>query len=445
MKAVVLGGGAVGQNLADMLTREGHDVNVVDHDEDKLNAISERMDVGTVRGAGTDLSVLRMAGVAECGFFAAVTDNDEINLIAAMAARKLNAGKTVARARNSVYQAGPSNSYATLFEIDHIVNPDTLTSYEVGKLIRAPGALAVENFARGKVQMREVNTAHRARAANKKLRDLSLAKVGLVAAISRNGQILVPTGDTVVQPEDRVFIIGKTENLHRAEKIFGRLAVDRQRIFILGGGNIGFSLALMLERDEMDVKILERDRDRAVFLSESLSRTLVLAADGTDAAVLKEEGIEQADAFIAMGGDDEDNIISGLLAKELGARESIVKVERPEYVGIVQRLKGIDLVVSPRLLTVNEILRFVRRGSIESVAVLEKEKAEMIEVRATPRSAISGKELRNARLPRGSVVGSIVRGDDVIIPTGTDTVEPGDTLIIFTVPENISRLEALFA
>ena len=443
MKAVIIGGGAVGQNLADMLTREGHDVTVIDNDDTKLAAINEKLDVATVKGEGTDLSVLRLAGIMNCDFLAAVTNMDEINILAATAARKLGAAKTIARARKAVYQPGPVYAYSSLFEIDHIVNPDTLTSYEIGKLLRTPGALAVENFARGKVQMREVAVSSRSRAAGKPLRELPRHRVGLVAAISRAGRIIVPTGDTVIQADDRVYLIGKTETLRKSDKVFGRSSPPRQSVFILGGGSMGFTLARMLERDELDVKIIERDQDRAVFLSESLERALVLAGDGTDAALLKEEGIEHADAFVALSGEDEDNILSGLLARELGAAETIVMVERPDYVGIVERL-GIDLAVSPRLLTVNEILRFVRRGNIESVAVLEKEKAEMIEVKVAHHAEVAGKKLMNAGLPRGSVAGSIVRGEDVIIPTGEDTLEPGDTIIIFTRPENISKLEKLF-
>jgi trk system potassium uptake protein TrkA len=443
MKAVIIGGGAVGQNLADMLTREGHNVTVIDNDDEKLAAINEKLDVGTMRGEGTDLSVMRMVGVGDCDFLAAVTNVDEINILAAMAARKLGAGKTIARARKAIYQPGPMYAYSSLFEIDHIVNPDTLTSNEIGKLLRTPGALAVENFARGKVQMRELAVGARSRAAGKPLRDLPRDRVGLVAAISRAGRIIVPTGDTIIEAEDRVYIIGKTENLHKANKVFGRSSPPRQSVFILGGGSMGFALARMLERDELDVKIIERDRDRAVFLSESLERTLVLAGDGTDANLLKEEGIANADAFVALSGEDEDNILSGLLARELGVAETIVMVERPDYVGIVKRL-GIDMAVSPRLLTVNEILRFVRRGNIESVAVLEKEKAEMIEVRVAHHAEVAGKKLMHAGLPRGSVAGSIVRGEEVIIPSGNDTLEPGDTIIIFTRPENISKIEKLF-
>lgn len=443
MKAVIVGGGAVGQNLADMLTREGHGVTVIDSDENKLSAINEHLDVATLRGEGTDLSVLRMAGANTCDILAAVTNNDEINILAATAARKLGAGKTIARARKAMYQPGPMYAYSSLFEIDHIVNPDTLTSYEIGKLLRTPGALAVENFAQGKVQMREMAVGARSAAAGKTLRELPRDRLGLVAAISRAGRIIVPTGDTAIEPDDRVYLIGKPETLRRAGKLFGRTEPPRQTVFILGGGSMGFSLARMLERDELDVKIIERDRDRAMFLSESLRRTLVLAGDGTDADLLKEEGIEYAGAFVALSGDDEDNILSGLLARELGAAQTIVMVERPDYVGIVERL-GIDLAVSPRLLTVNEVLRFVRRGNIESVAVLEKEKAEMIEVRVAHHADVAGKKLMHAGLPRGSVAGSIVRGDEVIIPTGNDTLEPGDTIILFTRPENISKIEKLF-
>ncbi|MEW5946463.1 MAG: NAD-binding protein, partial [bacterium] len=204
----------------------------------------------------------------------------------------------------------------------------------------------------------------------------------------------------------------------------------------------GLMLTQMLEQLGIDVLLVEQKRERAKFLSEKLRRTLVLVGDGTDANLLRGENIDTADAFIGTSGDDEDNIISGLLAKELGVKTCVAVVERPEYTTIGERL-GIDVVVSPRQLTVNEIVRYVRRGNVKSVAILEKEKVELIELEASHESEIAGKKLKDARFPRGSIVGCVLRGGKFFLPRGEDTIEAGDTLIVFTVVENIPKLEKI--
>ncbi|MFA6451726.1 MAG: TrkA C-terminal domain-containing protein, partial [bacterium] len=278
------------------------------------------------------------------------------------------------------------------------------------------------------------------KAIGKTLESLSLGQIGLVAAISRSGRIIIPKGDTEILLDDRLFIIGGSGNLSRLSDVFGETRTTGRKIMILGGGKVGLAAARLLEKEHLNIILIEKDRRRAQFVSETLKRTLVLVGDGTDINLLKEKDIANTDVFVALSGEDENNIVSGLLAKELGASSSLVMVERPEYVGIIERL-GIDHAVSPRLLTVTEMLRFLRRGKFVSVAVLEREGAEIVEVKIAERSNIAGKKLKEAGIPSGTLIASIVRGENVIVPSGSDTILSGDTLIVFTVPENIKRLE----
>ncbi|HOY63016.1 MAG TPA: Trk system potassium transporter TrkA [bacterium] len=443
MKVTIAGCGAVGRNLAGILVREGNNVTVIDRNRANLDAVEERLDVAAVEGPCTDIKTLKLAGVVNCDVFVAATDDDEKNVLSAAAAKKLGAGRTIARCRNPIYTSGGRNkAYAELMDIDLVVNPEDLTALEIVKLLKAPGALVIENFAMGKAQVREIVVGAGSDAAEKTLAQLSLSKLGLVAAISRAGGIIIPKGDTRILPEDKVFIIGKQENLTKLMSAFGGARPKGRKIIILGGGKVGLAASQLVEKENLNLIVIEKDRERALTVSENLKKALVLVGDGTDIDLLKEKDIENTDYFVALSGDDEDNIVSGLLAKDLGAKSSIVMVERPEYVAIVERL-GIDHAVSPRLLTVTEILRFLKKGRFASVAMLENEGAELVEARIHSGSKIAGKRLSEAGIPSGTIIGAIVRGESVIVPTGADSVMSGDTLIVFTAQENIPKLENL--
>ncbi len=443
MRAVIAGCGAVGRNLAEILVREGNSVTVIDIAKERLDSVEEYLDIAVAEGQCTDLRVLRNAGVSGSDIFVAATDDDEANIVAAVTAKRLGAAKSAARCRNQIYSSGiDGKGISDILDIDLVVNPENLTALEIARLIKTPGSLVVENMARGKVHLREIVVGKGSKAAGKTLQDLSLGQIGLVAAISRGGRIIIPKGNTEILHEDRLFIIGKRENLSKLSSVFGESRSPGRKVIILGGGKVGLAAAKLLEKEHLNVILIEKDRRRAEFVSESLKRTLILVGDGTDINLLKEKDIANTDAFIALSGEDENNIISGLLAKELGVAASLVMVERPEYVSIIERL-GIDHAVSPRLLTVTEMLHFLRRGNFTSIAVLERESAEIIEVKVEELSNISGKKLKEAGIPSGTIVGSIVRGDNVIVPTGSDTILSGDSLIVFTVPENLKRLENL--
>ncbi len=412
-------------------------------DRRKIDALNEQIDVAVICGDCCDLKILRAAGTGTADVLVAVTDDDESNIISAIVAKKLGCKQTISRCRKDIYTAKGDNSYASLVGIDLIINPEKLTAFEIAKLISTPGALIVENFAHGKVQLREVTIGDASPVCGKSLRDIGTESVGLIAGVSRGGEIFVPGGDTVIQNGDRLFVIGKPDRISRADRVFGRSRPGKKSVFILGAGHTGINLAKMLENDRFDVKMIERNMEKAESAADALRKTLVFHGDATDTNLLRDKDIASADVFIALSGDDEDNIITGLLARELGVRMCVVKVEKPEYVKIVEQL-GIDLAVSPRLLGVNEALSFIRRGNFNSVSVLERDKAEMIEVRVAPQAAIAGRTLMESGLPRGTIIGAIVRGEEVIIPRGNDVVHAGDVMILFTVHENLPAIERMF-
>jgi trk system potassium uptake protein TrkA len=253
--------------------------------------------------------------------------------------------------------------------------------------------------------------------------------------------MIVPRGDDELQVGDSAYVIGKTESMKSIEKLFGLEIPPTQRVVIMGGGEVGFQTAQMLKRSHLDVRIIEKDAGRCAHLSEYLEGVTVLHGDGTQLSLLREE-LSGIDLFVGVSGDDEVNILSALLAKELGASKSVVLVNKPDYAAVYERL-GVDKAISERLLTANAILRFLHRGDVVSVAVLESGKAEVLEIIVGPKSRVLEKNLSEARLPKGSLVGAIVRGEEVIIPGGDDVLQCGDSVIIFVLPEVVDKVEKL--
>jgi len=447
MEIVVIGAGQAGTHIAAVLSQEGHDITLIDVDRERLERASERLDVRTLCEHGASPQVLEKAGAARADLVAAVTHSDEVNLIAAVTARQLGAKRTAARVYNRAYHGGGKIEYRNILGIDLIISPQTLAAFEIAKMIENPAAVAVETFAQGKVQMRQMVVRNGTPGVGRKIRDLFPPgrNSGILAvSLSRGSTISIPGPDDVVNEGDRVTVIMPSGRTDEARKLFGDLEKGAATVVIAGGGTTAMMLAQILEARDVDVKLIEENRERCQALSRVLGTTHVIHGDASRRGVQEEERVGLAGAFVALTGEDELNLMSSLQAKELGVRRTIVVVNRVDYAPLVERV-GIDHAVSPRILTGNRVLTLVGGLAIESVAILQDGKAEVVEMTAQSGSAVVGKALGSGiRTPKGSILGALVRDDEVIIPKGGDRIEAEDTVIAFALSSVVEELGALF-
>lgn len=432
----------MGTEIAHRLAEEGHDIIVIDRNEFQLAKIQESLDVLTVKGNGSSSQLLRDTGLDDSDLLVSVTDSDEINMISCMTAKRVGIPRTIARIRDPDYVRDLIISKEDL-GIDLVINPDFAASVEISRLLTLNLPVHTEHFANGKVQMAELMVDEsNTQFANKRIMDIELPKACLVVGISRKGEMNVPGGRDYVYPNDTIYILGNTESI---KKVCTRFKVRRQRVqnvIIMGGGRIGLYLAEKLAKYGMKVKIIEQNMDRCHELANRLDDVLVLKGDGTDVDLLKREGIQETDAFVAVTGFDEENLLMALLVKQLGAKRVIAKVSRPSYAPLVERL-GVDAAISPRLITIGEILRFIRGGRLLSLVLLLNEQAEVLELIAQPGSKLAGRALHSSGLPKGVIIGAISRDDKVIIPKGNDVIQDGDRLVVFALGHVVHIVEAL--
>jgi trk system potassium uptake protein TrkA len=438
---LIIGGGDIGSILAHRLAGEGKDVSIVEASEARVRDLRETADVQVVHGSGSNVAVLRAAGLDEAEMMIAVTDSDEVNVVACMVGAKESVIPTkIARVRDPDL----ADVVPRLFEQDALdlnINPEEVAARQIVKMLRVPGASGVLEFAEGRVQVVSFSVDDPCEAEGVRLADLKpkLAIPCNVVAILREGSFLIPDGSARIRRGDTVYAAGSPDALRNLASLLGKRNVDVTRILISGGGNTSYYLARLLEAQDLTPKIIEPDADRCRYLVDRLKRTVVLHGHGTDPALLREENINEADAFLALTRDEEDNILSALLAKRSGAGKVVALVNKLSYSSLVTAI-GIDAVVSPNLAAVSAILHFIRRGKVVSVTTVGEEAAEALEIVALETSEIVGKPLREAGL-RGAIVGAIVRGDRVIIPSGDDVIEVSDHVVVFALRSGIQDLE----
>ncbi len=450
MKIIILGAGQVGSSVAENLASEANDITVVDVDSNKLAVLQDRLDIRTVIGCASHPHVLERAGAADADIILAVTNSDESNMVACQIAYTLFHTPTkIARIRAAEYLSYPQLFVQEAMPIDVLISPEQVLTDYVRKLIEYPGALQVLDFADGKVQLVAVRAHQDSPLVGHPLQDMRdhMPKVEWrVAAIFRQGKPILPDGGTIIEVDDEVFFIAAVKNIR---PIINQLrGVDRsnKRIMIAGGGNIGLRLAEALEK-EYQVKVIERDPNHAREISERLDKTIVLVGDAADKELLQEENIANTDVFCAVTNDDEANILSSLLAKRLGANKVMVLINRAAYVDLIQGGE-IDIAISPQQATIGNLLTHVRRGDVVVVHSLRRGAAEAIEAVAhgdPSSSKVVGRRLEQIKLPPGTTIGAIVRGEEVIIAHHDVAIEAEDHVILFMVDKRrIHEVERLF-
>jgi len=443
LKIIIIGAGKVGYQIAKTLSSENHDVIVIEKDELIRQSVKNSLDVLTIVGNGANVRTLEEAGIRQADMIIAVTSIDEVNMIACMIAKQFGVPKKIARSRNPEYIYN-NTLFREQLGIDFIINPEIATTKEIVNLLKSPvNAAQIQDFAEGRVQMFELKVEESSPFVNKQLKDFNFKHHLLVVAICRGDKIIIPGGEGKIILGDNLYILVEKDRFSELNKITGKKPVNIQNVMILGGSEIGIQSALMLSKQGINTKLIEVDKEKCEKIVERLPHTLIINGDGTNIDLLQSEGIEITDGFVAVTGYDEDNLLVALLAKHLGSKKVIAKVSRVDYIPILEKI-GVDAVVNPRMTTASAILRFVRRGKIISLTLLKEGKAEVIEWVAQPASKIINKPLKNANLPKNSIIGAIVHQNRVIIPHGNDIIQPGDKVIIFTLASDIKKVERIF-
>lgn len=453
MYIVIAGGGVIGFHIASLLAEEGQEVVVVEQSEEALENIRRQLDVKTVHGNAATPKVLREAEVDRADLVLAVTNSDETNMVTCFMAKELGAGTTAARIRNpgySGYFVAPAKSAMAprkivrpkSLGIDVFINPEAEAAKEIMDILSGFYSTPVENFANGLIQIREFRVEGEA-LVDKALGDIAFPKPCVVAAIVREGGIVMPNADEVITEGDSVYLIAPREFMDELGKMFSQPKRPARKVVILGGGRIGFLTAEGLGRRGVKVKVIENDLDLCQEIAAQLEETEVLQGDGTDRNFLIEQGVPSADAFVATTESDEINILCGLLAKNLGVPRSLVVINKPGYIPLAEAI-GVDVAALPALLAADKITRFVLRGGVISTALLEGQQLEAIEFVTSPQAHIANKKITEAGLPKEAVAGAIVRNELVIIPPGDSVVKPGEHVIIVAPLSAIPSVEKLF-
>ena len=437
MHAVILGAGTVGTSIAELLCAYRIDVCVVDANREILNRVEEQLDVQTVTGSACEVVPLFQAGVQSADLCLAVTSHDEVNLVGASLAKAMGTRKAVARIFNPAYRDFSTFDYQRHFQIDRLVSLERLTALELAKGLHGPGLFAVENFARGGIQVQEVGVDDRSRVRGTSIRDLGMPNTVRIGLIANAAGVTLPTADYRLQAGDRVTLIGTQEVLESVSQRFVSRSRARQSIIIAGGGEIGMHLAHQLDPSRYRVSLLEADPARCRYLSARLDGVTVLTADATLRSELEEARVGTVDVFISTMGRDEDNIVCGVEARQLGAKRILGVVRRPDYVNVLERL-GIDMAVSPREVMAREVLGMVAAGPIARKSPIAGGAAEVWEVIILPGAASTGGTLRELQIP-DCLVAAIVREEYVKVASGDDQLRVGDTAVIIVQSSQAER------
>ena len=444
MRIVVVGAGRMGYSVAKLLADGSYDVVVIEQDDECRQVIKDSLDVLTIKGNGCSPEVLGMPEVRNADVFVAVTDSDEVNLVACRMAKAFGAKHTVARVRNEEYTGSEPTLLNKTLGVDLNLNPERITANEISHILMTPAALDVDDFADGKVRMFGARLPNEFKFLGVPLKNVRFPDGILVAMIFRKHRIIIPHGDDILEPGDNVYFVGGKEVIRKFEGNFESRYDKLERVLLIGAGRAGRMLAQLLEKQGILVKVIEKDKERCRILSEKLNNGLVLCGDGTDIDLLTEEGITEADCVVCLTDDDKLNLLLALLSKHLGAKKTIARVDRSEYVDLMAKV-GVDIALSARLLSAAEVMRFIRQGGLVSVAILEGAKAEALELQVQAGCKVDGKALIRAGLPRECLVCGIIHEGEALVPNGHSVLNAGDRVIVFAQTEVVQDVMDMFA
>jgi|TARA_Y100000815_G_scaffold55443_1_gene44954 trk system potassium uptake protein TrkA len=451
MKIIILGAGQVGISTAEILAKEDNDITLIDNVASQVEGLQDRLDIRTIVGSASHPSVLEQAGGPDADLILAVTDQDEVNMAACQVAYTLfRTPKKIARIRSVEYLTHREIFSDDSIPVDVIISPEQLITQHVLHLIEYPGALQVVDFAGGKIKLVGLKAYHGGPLVGRELRtireDLPTVEAR-VAAIYRHDRPIIPEGDTIIEPNDEVFIVAAAPHIPIVMSEFCAVEAPGQNIMLVGAGKIGLQLARTLEQNNYQVKLVEHGAERARQVAEQLDATIVLRGDAADEDLMLQENIDAMDVFCSLTNDDEANILSAMLAKRLGAHRAMALINRSAYVDLIES-SVLDVAISPSLITVGSLLTHVRRGDTIAVHSLRRGAAEAIETIAhgdATSSSVVGRRIEEISLPSGTRVGALLRNQEVIIPHHDTVIEAEDHVILFVIDKkHIRDVERLF-
>lgn len=432
MNVIIVGAGEVGESIAQDLMSDHH-VTIIELDNDRAQELTYSLDVLTINGDGTDYEVLQDAGVSDADMLLATTDDDEVNIATCGTAKALSSVFTIARVKNTKYLRTWEQAERA-FGIDFLVCTNLLVAQSIVRVVGLPNARDVEIFAGGNIQMAEFEIVDDSPIAHETIETADRFESLTFAAILRNGDVIIPRGDTQINPDDRVVVIGSPQSIQGFSRTLApeQSPAENEEVVILGGSEIGYHVARLLETQGLTPRLIEGDSERARELAENLPGTLVMESDPADIQFLQSEHIGEADIVVSCLENDEKNLLEGLLAKRLGAERTVVIIETTSYVELFETV-GIDVGMSPRSVVAEEISQFTKAGKTENIAFIETDKAEVIEVEITDESVLADRPIRDSitDLPTGVVIGAISRADELIVPRGDTIIAPGDHVVLF--------------
>jgi trk system potassium uptake protein len=447
MRIIIIGAGEVGFHLGRRLSEEDQDVVLIESNPDRAEYVGEQLDVQTITGNGASLPVLEEAGIARARLVLAVTSRDEVNVLCCLAASRYNVDFKVARIGNPEYYQPGSVLSREQLGIDLMINPEREAAWETFQLLNSEAATDLARFADDRVQLIGLRVRPGADVAGRTLAQIDEQFRGrqfVTVGVVREGVTKIPRGDTRIEAGDQLFVLAPSTTMAEIPAFAGYSDYKLRRVMIAGGSDEAVHLARHLADANVECTILDVDRRRCLYLAETLPKALVLHGDATNLELLEMEGVEGIDGFVAFTGHDEINLLSSVLAKTSGARKVISLLNRFEYMRLIRKF-GIDAAVSARQSTVSAILRYVRRGNVQSVATIKGIDAEALELVVGQNAPIIGRRIAESGFPKHAVLGAILRGHQVIMARGADIVQAGDAVIVFALPAAIPEIERLFS
>ncbi len=435
----------MGTHLAKMLSSEEHDLVVIDNDGDRLKSVSSALDVLTIEGNANSIAHLKEARISKADLFIGVTYSEDVNVNSAILSKRLGAKKTIARIDNQEYLLPANKEIFDTLGVDYMIYPEKIAAREIVGLLSETGSTEVVEFTGGKLHMYVIRLDQDAPIIDKSLRELTPGDNGLhyrAVAITRHAQTIVPSGDDRFQEGDLVYVISSKTGLKELYKYSGKKQFEVRDIMILGGSRIGRKTADSLGNQHY-VKLIERDRQRSYQLSNMLSNTLVINGDGTDMDLLKQEGLHKMDAFIAVTGNSETNILSCLLAKHMGVKRTIAEVENMDYIHLAENI-GVDTIINKKLITASRIFRFTMSEEVSSIKCLTGTEAEVMEFLVKPDSQATRGTLAEIDFPGEAIVGGVIRGKNAFIAHGDTQIKPYDRVVVFALPGVIRTIGKFF-
>ncbi len=445
MKIVIAGAGAVGSHLAKMLSNENHDITVIENDRERLKNIGSSFDILTLEGNASSIGILREAKIKKADIFIAVTQSESVNVASSILAKELGAAKTIARIDNQEYLFPVNRELLIKKGIDYMIYPEMIAAKEIVGLLSHAGMSDVVDFSGGRLHLYAFRLEENAPIINKTLIDISDPDDVLeyrAVAITRNEKTIIPRGHDMFQEGDLVYVITNKGGVNNLLRYTGKENIEVRNIMILGGSRIGVRTAQDLG-DQHYVKLIEIDREKSYRISNNIDNALVINGDGTNVDLLNQEGLSSMDAFIAVTGNSETNILSCLLARKMGVRKTIAEVENMDYIPLSENI-GIDTIINKKLIAAGRIFRFTMSSDVTTIRCLTGTEAEVMEFVAKQDSPVTKGSLRDLDFPKNAIIGGVVRGNSSFIANGDTVIKPSDRVVVFSLPGSISTVGKFF-